>query len=125
MCSITVRALTVILSILKPKIKSLYKSKLQDSVLMCLFELEKAIDPECSKKKKIWGQVIEKELVAFGMRLQKKLRLLSNPVFCLSLLSACITSMCHHTGSKGSKTVSNVKCILVSFSGRTKFDLPT
>lgn len=48
--SITVRALTVILSILKPKLKSFHKSKLQDSVLMCLFELEKEIDPECSKK---------------------------------------------------------------------------
>lgn len=68
--SITVRALTVILSILKPKIKSLHKSKLQDSVLVCLFELEKEIDPECRKKS--WGQVIEKELVAFGMRHQKK-----------------------------------------------------
>lgn len=68
--SITVRALTVILSILKPKIKSLHKSKLQDSVLMCLFELEKEIDPEFRKKS--WGPVIEKELVAFGMRLQKK-----------------------------------------------------
>lgn len=43
-------------SILKPKIKSLHKSKLQDSVLMCLFELEKAIDPECSKKKKSGGR---------------------------------------------------------------------